>query len=145
MDGEDYSAVMDSLIWCKFLRKAFDDFYGESSRIYEHLTGWTTTPDDLKLAGERINNLKKLFNIREGWTREDDTLPPRVLNEELQTGIVKGIGLARSDLDMMIDGYYRARGWTEEGLVPESKLDELDLADIADQQQTKRIPAPTLR
>ena len=93
MEGEDYSAVMDSLIWCKFLRKAFDDFYGESSTIYERLTGWTTTPDDLKVAGERINNLKKLFNIREGWTREDDTLPPRVLNEELQTGIVKGIGL----------------------------------------------------
>ena len=145
MEGEDYSAVMDSLIWCKFLRKAFDDFYGESSTIYEHLTGWTTTPDDLRLAGERINNLKKLYNIREGWTREDDTLPPRVLNEELQTGIVKGIGLTRPDLDMMIDGYYRARGWTEEGMVPESKLDELEIADIADQQQTTRIPAPTLR
>ena len=57
----DYSAVMDSLIWCKFLRKAFDDFYGESAMIYERLTGWETTPDDLKLAGERINNLKKLF------------------------------------------------------------------------------------
>ena len=130
MEGEDYSAVMDSLIWCKFLRKAFDDFYGESAMIYERLTGWTTTPDDLKLAGERINNLKKLFNIREGWARDDDTLPPRVLHEELQTGIVKGIGLTPSDLDMMIEGYYRARGWTEEGLVPESKLDELRLTDV---------------
>ena len=131
MEGEDYSAVMDSLIWCKFLRKAFDDFYGESASIYERLTGWDTAPDDLKLAGERINNLKKLFNIREGWMREDDTLPPRVLQEELQTGIVKGIGLTRSDLDMMIDGYYRARGWTEEGLVPEGKLEELELGDVA--------------
>ena len=99
--------------------------------IYERLTGWATTPDDLKLAGERINNLKKLFNIREGWTHEDDTLPPRVLQEELQTGIVKGIGLTRSDLDMMIGGYYRARGWTEEGLVPEGKLEELELGDVA--------------
>ena len=143
MEGEDYSAVMDSLIWCKFLRKAFDDFYGESSTIYEHLTGWTTTPDDLRLAGERINNLKKLYNIREGWTREDDTLPPRVLNEELQTGIVKGIGLTRSDLDMMIDGYYRARGWTQEGMVPESKLDELELWDVVRFRQTIAQPIGT--
>ncbi len=135
MEGEDYSAVMDSLIWCKFLRKAFDDFYGESSKIYEHLTGWTTSPEDLKLAGERINNLKKLFNIREGWTPEDDTLPPRVFQEALETGVVKGIGLSRSDLDMMIGGYFRARGWTEEGLVPERKVEELQLLDVVSQHQ----------
>ena len=144
VEGEDYSAVMDSLIWCKFLRKAFDDFYGESAAIYERLTGWETTPDDLKLAGERINNLKKLFNIREGWTREDDNLPPRVLQEKLQTGIVKGIGLTRSDLDMMIGGYYRARGWSEEGLVPESKMDELQLTDVARLHQATLNPAPPL-
>ena len=144
VEGEDYSAVMDSLIWCKFLRKAFDDFYGESAAIYERLTGWETTPDDLKLAGERINNLKKLFNIREGWTREDDNLPPRVLQEKLQTGIVKGIGLTRSDLDMMIGGYYRARGWSEEGLVPESKMDQLQLRDVAQQHQATLNPAPAL-
>ena len=131
MEGEDYSAVMDSLIWCKFLRKAFDDFYGESSNIYEHLTGWSTTPEDLRLAGERINNLKKLFNIREGWTPEDDTLPPRVFQEALETGVVKGTGLTRSDLNMMICGYYRARGWTDEGLAPEDKLEELQLLDVA--------------
>ncbi len=135
MEGEDYSAVMDSLIWCKFLRKAFDDFYGESSKIYEHLTGWTTSPEDLKLAGERINNLKKLFNIREGWTPKDDTLPPRVFQEALETGVVKGIGLSRSDLDMMIGGYFRARGWTEEGLVPERKVEELQLLDVVSQHQ----------
>ncbi len=139
MEGEDYSAVMDSLIWCKFLRKAFDDFYGESATIYEGLTGWRTGPDDLREAGERINNLKKLFNVREGWTREDDTLPPRVLREELQTGIVRGIGLTRSDLDMMIDGYYRARGWTEAGLPPASKLDELRLTDVAGRYLTASI------
>ena len=50
--------------------------YAESASIYEHVTGWPMTPDDLKKAGERINNLKKLFNIREGWKSEDDTLPP---------------------------------------------------------------------
>ena len=130
MEGEDYSAVLDSLIWCKFLRKAFADFYGESASIYERLTGWATTPEDLAQAGERINNLKKLFNIREGWTRADDTLPERVFVEALPNGAVKGVGLTRADVDMMIDGYYRARGWTEDGLIPYEKIDALELSDV---------------
>ena len=133
MEGEDFSTVLDSLIWCKFLRKAFDDFYAESASIYEHVTGWSMTPDELKRAGERINNLKKLFNIREGWKPEDDTLPPRVLEEKLPTGVVEGIGLPKEELDLMIRGYYRARGWTEEGLIPEAKLRELELLDVVEE------------
>ena len=129
-EGEDFSAVLDSLIWCKFLRKAFDDLYSESAEIYERVTGWPMTGDDLRAAGERINNLKKLFNIREGWTRDDDTLPARVLEEVLPTGVAQGVGLSRGDLDMMIAGYYRARGWTEDGLVPEGKLRELGLTEL---------------
>ena len=130
MEGEDYNAVLDSLIWCKFLRKAFEDFYQESSTIYQHVTGWPMTPEELRQAGERINNLKKLFNLREGWARRDDTLPPRVLGETLPTGVAQGIGLTKDDLDFMIETYYRARGWTAEGLVPESKITELGLEDV---------------
>ena len=129
--GEDFSAVLDSLIWCKFLRKAFHDLYEESAAIYERVTGWPMTADDLRQSGERINNLKKLFNIREGWTRDHDTLPPRVLDETLPTGVAQGVGLNRDDLDMMIGSYYSARGWTEDGLIPESKLRELGLRDLA--------------
>ena len=130
MEGEDFSAVLDSLIWCKFLRKAFDDLYAESAEIYELVTGWEMTPEQLRQAGQRINNLKKLFNVREGWVRDDDTLPPRVLREELPTGMVQGVGLTKDDLDMMIAGYYRARGWTADGLIPDSKVEELDLVDV---------------
>src|SRR5262249_12355102 len=60
MEGEDFSAVLDSLIWCKFLRKAFDDLYAESAAIYEHITGWPMTAAELRRTGERINTLKKL-------------------------------------------------------------------------------------
>ena len=133
MEGEEFSSVLDSLIWCKFLRKAFSDFYAESAAIYEHVTGWTMSPEELREAGERINNLKKLFNIREGWTRDDDTLPPRVLQEVLPSGMVQGVGLSREDLDQMIAGYYRARGWTEDGLIPDSKVRELRLEDVVEQ------------
>jgi len=130
MEGEEFSAVLDSLIWCKFLRRAFGDFYAESAKIYGHVTGWSTEAEDLKLAGKRINNLKKLFNIREGWTRQDDGLPPRVVTEPLSTGIVAGIGLSQDDLDRMIAGYYRVSGWTEDGMIPKSKIAELGLDTV---------------
>ena len=129
-EGEDFSAVLDSLIWCKFLRKAFDDLYEESAEIVSHITGWDMSAEELQIAGERINNLKKAFNIREGWAREDDTLPRRVFDEALPTGVVKGVGLNRRDLDMMVQSYYRARGWDEDGTIPDAKLDELALRDV---------------
>ena len=132
--GEDYSAIMDSLIWCKFLRKAFDDFYGESSHIYELVTGVKLKPEKLKLAGERINNLKKLFNIREGWVQKDDTLPERILNEALPSGFVKGVGLNRSELHAMIASYYKARGWDKMGFISSDKIDDLALTDIVESQ-----------
>ncbi len=127
-DGEDFSAVLDSLIWCKFLRKAFDDFWAESADALNLVTGWDATPDELRLAGERINNLKKLFNIREGWTRSDDTLPARALTEELPDGVARGISLTRADLDMMIASYYSARGWDDEGRIPPETLSRLNLS-----------------
>ncbi len=130
-DGEDFSAVLDSLIWCKFLRKAFDDFWDESATSLNLITGWDVTPDELKKAGERINNLKKLFNIREGWTRSDDTLPARVLSEPLPDGVAAGVGLDRPDLDMMISAYYQARGWNEDGSIPRQKLQDLELDSIS--------------
>lgn len=135
-DGEDFSAVLDSLIWCKFLRKAFDDLYEESAEIYQRITGWDMTADELRLAGERVNNLKKAFNIREGWAREHDTLPQRVFDETLPTGVAAGVGLSREDLDMMVQGYYRARGWNEDGTIPEGKMGELGLGDVV---QSERI------
>ena len=130
-ESEDFEAVLDSLIWCKFLRKAFHHFYQESAQVYTMVTGQQMPPDDLQRCGERISNLKKLFNIREGWTRSDDTLPPRILEEPLPTGVASGVGLTRQELDFMIEGYYQARGWTKEGQVPETKLRELGLWELA--------------
>ncbi|HEV2121734.1 MAG TPA: aldehyde ferredoxin oxidoreductase family protein, partial [Chloroflexota bacterium] len=129
-DSEDQASVMDSLIVCKFIRKCFDDFYAEAADLYTHVTGWHATGDDLRRAGERINVLKKLFNLREGWTRADDTLPPRILTEPLADGPGAGEELTREALDLMIDAYYHARGWTPEGRVPDEKLRQLDLARL---------------
>lgn len=139
-DGEDFSAVLDSLIWCKFLRKAFDDLYEESAEILGHITGWDMSARELQIAGERVNNLKKAFNIREGWTREDDTLPDRTLGETLPTGIVKGVGLSKKELNMMVQGYYRARGWNDDGTIPEGKIQELQLEGVIYNDETAHQP-----
>ena len=130
-DSEDFEAVLDSLIWCKFLRKAFHDFYEESAQVFTMVTGWEMTADDLRKCGERITNLKKLFNIREGWSRADDTLPQRTLEEPLPTGVAAGVGLTRQELDYMIAGYYLARGWADDGMIPGDKLAELGLGELA--------------
>jgi aldehyde:ferredoxin oxidoreductase len=97
------------------------------------------TADELKTAGERINNMKKLFNLREGWLREDDTLPGRALFEELVDGVGKGATLSREDLDMMIASYYRVRGWTADGGIPASKLEELGLELIVPASETTAV------
>ena len=91
MRSEDFSAVLDSLIWCKFLRKAFQDVYEESARVYQWVTGYPMTAAELRRAGERVTTLKKLFNIREGWARPDDTLPPRALQESCPPAWPRGL------------------------------------------------------
>jgi aldehyde:ferredoxin oxidoreductase len=125
--SEDFAAVLDSLIVCKFLRKCFTDFYTETAEILAHVTGWDYTGAEVRRAGERIHTLKKLFNIRERWQPEDDWLPRRLLNETLPTGVARGVGLSLDELREMVRGYYRAREWDENGFVPEWKLDELGI------------------
>ena len=125
--GEDYSAVMDSLIWCKFVRKVFDDFYQESSDIYSSITGRDCSPQQLEESGERINNLKKLFNIREGWLTSDDTLPSRIFDTSNLSDSDQVDNLTRGELNTMISSYYDARGWTKKGTIPKSKIHSLSL------------------
>lgn len=126
-ESEDFAAVLDSLIACKFLRKCFNDFYSEAAEILSKITGWDVSDTELMRAGERIHTIKKQFNIREGWQAEDDWLPGRLLNETLPTGVGTGVGLSPDELRQMIRSYYAARGWDENGLVPEKKLAELGL------------------
>jgi aldehyde:ferredoxin oxidoreductase len=129
--SEDFAAVLDSLIVCKFLRKCFGDFYCDAAELLSKVTGWDVSGAELRRIGERIHNLKKLFNQREGWRTEHDWLPPRLLTESLPTGVAQGIGLSAGELREMIQSYYRARGWDESGLIPDNKLKELGLSGVS--------------
>ena len=122
-DSEDFAAALDSLIWCKFLRRAFGDFWEESAAVYRIVTGWEDfDAAELRRAAAHIADLKKRYNQRWGWRRSDDTLPDRALNEPLADGVAAGVGLTKEELDRMIDDYYRARGWTTGGRVEPASI-----------------------
>jgi aldehyde:ferredoxin oxidoreductase len=124
---EDFAAVLDSLIICKFLRKCFDDFYAEAADLLASVTGWACSASELRRVGERITLAKRLFNQREGWQPQDDWLPPRLLSEAVLTGVAQGITLTAAELKEMIGGYYQARGLDKNGFVTETKLRELEI------------------
>ena len=128
--SEDFAAVLDSMIICKFLRKCFTDFYSEGAELLNKVTGWEFSAGELRRVGQRIHTLKKLFNIREGWRTEDDWLPPRLLADALPTGVGRGTSLTPAELNEMIQSYYQARGWDNRGFVSAENLKELGLSLI---------------
>ena len=100
------------------------ELYG---RMLSTVTGVKEFSDEgflLKL-GERIWNLERMFNVREGFGRKDDILPARFLKESLTEG---NRAHHTVDLEVMLDDYYRVRGWdVETGIPTEEKLKELSI------------------
>jgi aldehyde:ferredoxin oxidoreductase len=129
-DGEDTYALIDSFIVCKFARGTFYKELEDMAKLYSLVTGYDMTPEELKKAGERINTVARLINIREGLGRKDDTLPWKVMNMPIpDEGPVKGAVVTQDELDLLLDDYYTSRGWTLEGVPTTEKLKELDMED----------------
>ncbi|MDI6708559.1 MAG: aldehyde ferredoxin oxidoreductase family protein [Candidatus Thermoplasmatota archaeon] len=122
--AEDLMSLYDAVGLCKFSRHIF--FLEEIPQFIEAVTGLKFSNDELLKVGERINNIKRLFNLREGLTRKDDTLPKRVFTPILE-GKSKGSYIKKEELDKMLDDYYEARGWDKEGIPTKEKLKELGL------------------
>jgi aldehyde:ferredoxin oxidoreductase len=110
--SEDQASLLDSLTLCKFLRHALGDVYEESAALHRAVTGLPTTPDDLHAAAARIAEVKKRFNLAQGWTRPLDTLPPRLLQVHADG---EGPHIDPLWLERQIDAYYAVRGWDGEG------------------------------
>lgn len=90
-------------------------------------TGADYTLRELEKAGERIFNAERLFLARAGFSRKDDTLPPRMLREPLPEGPGKGMVC---HLEEMLEDYYRVRGWDQDGIPTREKLEELGLLEL---------------
>lgn len=129
---EDAYAIIDSLIICKFSRGTYYKEFEDMAKLYTVVTGIEMTPNELKQAGERINNLGRLFNIREGLGRKDDTLPYKVMHIPIpDEGSSKGAVFTQAELDLLLDDYYEARGWTKQGVPTSEKLKELGIEELA--------------
>ena len=139
-DREDLWAIVDSLMLCKFIRGVLGT-YEPLAKLYSLVTGFDIRPEELQKAGERIYNLEKAYNIREGWRRLDDYPPPRIMSDPIKSGVAKGSLVTKEEFDLMFESYCRHRGWTPEGLPTRSKFSELGLEDIANDVSIEREEA----
>jgi aldehyde:ferredoxin oxidoreductase len=119
---QDSAAVIDSLVYCKFANMAVaEEFF---ARTLSAVTGQHFSADDLMKVGERVWTLERLYNLREGFTKDDDTLPDRLLNEPVAEGPSEGFAVK---LAPMLAEYYAFRGWDPDGVPRPEKLKELSL------------------
>ncbi len=119
---QDLAAFSDSLDLCKF--SAFAMGADEYAQQYSAALGKSFEADDVLEAGERIYNLERYYNNLAGFREGSDTLPDR-FTKEPAPGKSGSAGHV-CELDLMLDEYYEARGW-EDGVVPEAKLEELEI------------------
>jgi aldehyde:ferredoxin oxidoreductase len=115
IETEDRAAIMDSLILCKFLRGVFEDPFPDWAGLLAPVTGWDVTGDELRRTARRIVLAKRVYNLREGWTRAEDWLPERFLDESLELPSGRPAALTAERLRRMIDTYYTRRGLDTRG------------------------------
>jgi len=127
---EDFMVVVESVGVCKYGTQIPPVFYyGDIARALQATTGMKISERELRVIGERIVNLNRVFNAREEISRKDDTLPDRLTKEPAPKGPAKGHVV---ELKEMLEEYYELRGWDKEtGLPLRSTLQKLGLDDIA--------------
>lgn len=127
-------AVVDSLGICKF-QTVFCAVHApkweEFTKLIYLTTGMEFTKEQLMDVGERICTIERMFNIREGFSRWDDTLPERFFKEPTPIGlpIARGRRIERDKFEKMLDEYYALHGWDEGGFPKDVTLKRLSLAE----------------
>ena len=129
--GEDFMTVYDTLGMCKFSRGIFL-IEGLLDGV-KAVTGEDFDVATMMIIGERIYNLQRLYNVREGLTRKDDYLPYRVTHDPISNGVSKGHYVKEEELQNMLDQYYMVRGWSKDGIPTKMHLFELGLEKEAEE------------
>lgn len=118
---QDYIATVDSgvLCWIIYHGPQWSEKLAEFMTI---ITGKKVSEEELNFKGERIWNLERLFNMKAGLTKKDDSLPPRITKEpRVKDRVVP--------LDRLLPDYYEWRGWDKNGVPTQDKLKELGLEE----------------
>ena len=126
---QDHLSALYSLTVCEFSRSGIsNDTY---AALVSAATGWNIDYKELLKYGERIWNVIRMFNVREGINRKADSTIPKRFKEPLPSGPAKGHKVTDEDFNKLLDWYYEARGWDENGIPTIEKLTELGLEDVA--------------
>lgn len=124
---EDLFTLYDITGMCKFTRGLTEaDGILELTNV---MTGFDQSLSELLTVGERVYTLSKLFNVREGFTKEDDMLPDRLM-EPLTDGPSDGEFIEETEYTRELERYYRTRGWDTNGIPLQATLQSLDLSDV---------------
>ncbi|MCX6008845.1 MAG: aldehyde ferredoxin oxidoreductase family protein [Chloroflexi bacterium] len=105
---EDRLTIMDTMILCRFFRDMIG--WPESIKLIKATTGLEFDESGLRELANNITTLRHLMNIREGWSKENDMLPARLLDEP-----INGHRVTKDELNYMVNEYYQLRGWDEDG------------------------------
>jgi len=126
VEEQNEGALSYSMVACDFTAYDYE-------RVAEWLTefGFDVTVDDLETVGERAWTLTRLFNLREGFGRDDDSLPERLTRPLESGGPADGNHLTEPEFNEMLDEYYELRGWTQEGVPRMDTLEELGIDSFA--------------
>jgi len=122
-DVQDERAAFFSLVLCDFAPISEENCV----EMWNLAAGFDHTVESYLLAGERIWNLIRLFNLREGLDPTDDKLPPRLFKDSFTKGPAKGVLLTNEGFQKALGEYYSLRGWDEKGIPTKEKLKELGL------------------
>jgi len=123
---QDLFCLINSIGMCLFATFALN--LKQITSFLHEVTGIEAfaSSHELMKIGERVNNLVRLFNIREGLTKELDTLPKRFFEETLNEGLSKGRVV---ELEQLMEEYYSVRGWFPDGIPTKEKLEELAIKE----------------
>jgi len=124
--AQDYSAFFNSVSLCKFMVKVIGMSLTEVKDIFNAITGWEWSVKELLKAGERIINLQRLVNVRDGIRRKDDVLPKKIF-QAAKEGPRKG--KVPTPFEPALEDFYKQRGWSEDGVPTEETLKKLGLEE----------------
>ncbi|MBI5829043.1 MAG: aldehyde:ferredoxin oxidoreductase, partial [Chloroflexi bacterium] len=127
---DDIYAVADCLGVCKFITHGFNSpkllGYDHFVELIRPATGLEFAETELREVGRRVIDLERQINLEFGRARADDTLPKRYFDDPMPGRATKGHHIDREKFQGMLDEYYVARGWDEQGNLPEARLNELN-------------------
>ncbi len=127
-DLQELFTLYDCMVLCKFgARNAFANSWDNMLILCNAATGFNYTVEDLKKVGARVWTVERLFNLREGLSRKDDTLPERLFTLPIPDGPSKGAVVNKTDFENELDSYYAAWGWTKDGIPTREALEKLGL------------------